>query len=126
MWAKNPSGKGWVWTFVGPTPPTALAATASTTTTGQIDLQWLNTFDPGAAFGHYVLFECGANQACANGSWTHDPADAAPWTRVDLSGTATTASYPCGTVTACTFRVGYVDAAGNIGGVSNAVVLVGV
>jgi len=126
VWSKNPSGKGWVWTFASPTPPTALAATASTTTSGQIDLQWLNTFDPGTAFGHYVLFECDSSQACMNGDWTNDPTDAAPWTHVDLSGTATTASYPCGTVTACLFRVGYVDAAGNIGGVTNEVALVGV
>ena len=125
VWAKNPKGKGWVWAFARPSSPITLTATASTTTTGQVDLQWVNPFDIGSSFGHYVLFECGATQACTNGDWTNDPLDAAPWTRVELSGTATTASYPCGVVNACTFRVGYVDGAGGIGGVTNSVSLVG-
>jgi hypothetical protein len=125
VWAKNPAGKGATFTFVGPAPPTFLQATASSTTTGQIDLSWFNPIDFGPTFGHFVLFECATNLACTNGEWTNVPADAAPWTRVDLGGAATVTSYACGTVTACEFRVGYVDGDGNIGGVSNLVTIVG-
>ena len=60
VWAKNASGKGWTVAFAGPSPPSAFVATASTTTSGQVDLSWLDPVDTGTAFGHFVLFECGA------------------------------------------------------------------
>ena len=123
VWAKNPLGKGWVFGFAGSGGPTSLTGTASSTVHGQIDLQWLNPIAPGN-FGHYVLFECNTTLACANGSWTNVPADAAPWTRVDL-GTTVSTSYACGVGVQCMFRVGYIDADGNIGGVTNAVTLTG-
>lgn len=124
VWAKNQLGKGWVFAFAGAGGPTNLTGVASNTVAGRIDLQWLSPIQPGT-FGHYVLFACNTSLACSNGSWTNVPADAAPWTRVDLAGTAVNASYACGVGTQCMFRVGYIDADGNIGGVSNSVTLTG-
>jgi hypothetical protein len=121
IWAKNQLGKGWVFGYAGSGGPTNLSGT---TAPGQVDLQWLNPIDTGN-FGHYTLFECDSTQVCSNGNWTSVPADAAPWTSVDLSGTATNTSFVCGVGVHCMFRVGYVDADGNIGGVSNAVTLTG-
>ena len=121
VWAKNPLGKGWVFGFAGSGGPTNLTGS---TVPGHANLQWLSPVDPGT-FGHYVLFECDNNQQCGNGNWTNVPSDAAPWTRVDLSGTATTTTYGCPSNRVCTFRVGYIDADGNIGGVSNSVALSG-
>jgi hypothetical protein len=122
VFAKNARGKGWAFTFAGSGGPTNLSGTS---VAGHIDLQWLNPVTPGTSFGNFVLFACNTAQNCTNGSWTNVPGDAAPWTRVDLSGTATATSYVCGVGTQCMFRVGYVDGAGNIGGVSNAVTLTG-
>jgi hypothetical protein len=53
------------------------------------------------------------------------PGDAAPWTRTDLSGTGTTQTFACGVLHACVFRIGYVDASGHIGGVTNSVIASG-
>ena len=124
VWAKNPVGKGWLIGDAHPGVPTNLSATSSGAP-GNVQLQWLNVVDVGAAFGNYVLFECDSTQACGNGAWTNVPADAGPWTRIDLSGTATTTLYQCASAPTCTFRVGYVDTAGNIGGVTNAVTVQG-
>jgi len=124
VWARNSKGKGWAIAAGSPSVPQSLIATASTTTAGQIDLQWLSVVDVGAGFGNYVVFECDASQPCSSGSWTNVANDAQPWTRIDLPGTATTTSRQCGVVVACTYRVGYADSAGNIGGVTNAVTLV--
>ena len=121
VWAKNPRGKGWVFGFAGSGGPTGLSGSS---VAGHVDLQWLNPVNPGN-FGHYVLFECNTTLVCSNGSWTNVPADAAPWTAADLPGTGTSTSYVCGVGVQCMFRVGYVDADGNIGGVSNAVTLTG-
>ena len=119
VWARNPLGKGWAFTYASGGP----SFLSGTSAAGHVDLQWLNAINTGT-FGHYVLFECNTNQNCATGSWTSVPTDAAPWTRVDL-GTETTASYVCGPGRGCMFRIGYVDGDGNIGGVSNAVTLTG-
>jgi hypothetical protein len=121
VFAKNPLGKAWVFAFAGSGGPTNLSGTS---VAGHVDLQWLNPI-PTGTFGQYVLFECDASQSCANGSWTNVPADAAPWTSVDLSGTTNAASYVCAVGTQCMFRIGYVDGDGNIGGVTNAITLTG-
>jgi hypothetical protein len=122
IWARNSIGKGYIFGWAGSGSPTNLMGTSSP---GQVDLQWLNpNIDPGT-FGHFVLFECNTTLACANGSWTNVPSDAGPWTRVDLPGTATSASYVCGVGTQCMFRVGYMDVDGNIGGLSNSFTLTG-
>ncbi|HUI49635.1 MAG TPA: Ig-like domain-containing protein, partial [Acidimicrobiia bacterium] len=125
VWARNAIGRGWTINKSLPGVPTTLSATASIAAPGQIDLQWLNAVQVGSGFGHYVLFECDASQVCTNGTWDNVAAHAAPWTRVDLTGTATTTSYDCSVFVTCTFRVGYMDAAGNIGGVSNSVTAAG-
>jgi hypothetical protein len=121
VWAKNPLGKGWVFGYAGSGGPTNLTGTTSPS---HVTLQWLNPVDPGT-FGNYVLFECDNNQQCGNGNWTNVLGDAAPWNRVDLVGTATTATYVCPSNRVCTFRIGYIDADGNIGGVSNSIALSG-
>ena len=125
VWAGNAIGHSWAIGYAAPAPPTALVAVADPSVSGQIDLSWFATVDAGTTFGHYVLFECGATQSCQSGRWTTVAADAAPWTRIDLSGTATVASFACGVAATCMFRVGYVDAAGNIGGVSNSTTATG-
>jgi hypothetical protein len=121
VWAKNQLGKGWAFGFAGSGGPSNLMGTSAP---GHVDLQWLGPTSPGN-FGNYVLFECNTTAACVNGSWTNVPADVGPWTRLDLSGTATSASSVCGVGTQCMFRVGYIDADGNIGGVSNSITLTG-
>jgi hypothetical protein len=121
VWAKNPLGKGWVFGYAGSGGPTNLSGTPAP---GQSNLSWLGPANPGP-FGHYILFECDNNQLCGNGSWTNVPGDAAPWNRIDLSGTATTTTYVCPSNRVCMFRVGYTDADGNIGGVSNSVLVSG-
>jgi hypothetical protein len=121
VWAKNQLGKGWVWGYAGTGGPTILTASS---VPGHVDLQWLNPVDTGT-FGNYVLFECNLTASCSNGSWTNVAGDAAPWTRVDLFGMATSTTGTCAVGVQCIFRVGYVDADGNIGGVSNAVTVSG-
>jgi hypothetical protein len=121
VWAKNQRGKAFAVAFAGSGGPTTLTGSS---VPGHVDLQWLDPA-PSGTFGHYVLFECSTSQICTNGSWTNVPGDAAPWTSVDLSGTATNTSFACGIGAHCMFRVGYVDGDGNIGGVTNAVTLTG-
>jgi hypothetical protein len=123
--AVNAKGASFVVASSRPAPPTSLIATPSTTVAGRVDLTWAGTGDLGTAFGHYVLFECSVADDCSAGSWTSNPGDAAPWASSDLGGTATTTSFACGITTPCEFRIGYVDSAGNIGGVTNVVTAVG-
>jgi hypothetical protein len=103
-----------------------VTATPSTATAGAVSLSWNAVNDTGVAGGNVVLFECSIADDCNTGSWTANPADLAPWTRVDLSSTATSTSFQCGVVVSCVFRVGYVDGAGNISGVSNSVIATGI
>ena len=126
IWAKNAIGRSWILGRSSPGTPVNLSATPSLIAPGQVDLHWLDVVDKGAGFGHYVIFECDQNLTCGNGNWTNVTTDAAPWTRVVLNGTATTASYLCNVATSCNFRVGYIDSAGVIGGVTNAVAAAGV
>ena len=127
VWPTNAVGHSWAVGYSHPSPPTTLMATASLAAPGQVTLSWQATPDSGTAFGHYVLFECDSNQTCTNGSWTANPADAAPWnvTQLTATPTATTTQYPCGVVHACTFEIGYIDASGHIGGVTNSVITTG-
>ena len=103
-----------------------LVATPSTSAPGTVDLGWFGV--PGSAtnFGNYALFVCSVTSNCNLGTWTTNPADLGPWTKTNLVGQGTTTTHACGTSTACTYRIGYVDGSGNIGGVSNAVTAAGV
>jgi hypothetical protein len=121
VWAKNQLGNGWVFGYAGSGGPSFLTASS---VPGHVDLQWLNPVVTGT-FGNYVLFECNITASCSNGSWTNVAAAAAPWTRVDLFGMATSPTYTCAVGAQCMLRVCYLDADGNIGGVSNAVIVKG-
>jgi len=123
VWARNAKGRAWTIGKSDPGAPSNLIATVSTTTPGEVDLQWLNVTSVGSAFGNYVVFACEGTQNCSSGTWTNVPGDAAPWTRTELSGTATSAEQLCTPSITCTLRVGYIDASGAIGGVSNAVLV---
>jgi hypothetical protein len=120
VWVRNAAGRSATWARTVPATPILLAATPDPVVPHQVDLQWLNPVEAGTGTGSVVLFECDGTQDCSSGTWTNVPADAAPWNRVDLGVTAAS-SYTCTPSVTCTFRVGYVDASGNIGGVSNAV-----
>ncbi|HET9729234.1 MAG TPA: Ig-like domain-containing protein [Acidimicrobiia bacterium] len=119
--AFNAIGMSWKWFTSKPAPPTQLHAVPATSSAGKVALSWTASIDKGPSFGNYVLFTCSvATAACSSsGLFTSNPADAAPWTRVDLVGTATSTTYPCSTTVACRFRVGYVDGTGRITGVTN-------
>ncbi len=126
VWTKNaarPNGRAWRLAAAHPAGPIVLSATADTSAAAQIDLHWTGPADLGTAFGHYVLWECDTTNACANnGTWTNPASTPAPWTETDLTGTATSTTYHCASFpTSCMFRVGYIDAAGHIGGVTNSV-----
>jgi hypothetical protein len=120
--AFNALGASFVVAFSSPAPPRSLAATPSTAVAGQVDLSWIGTIDNGGSFGNYVLLECSVINDCNTGTWTTNPS---PWTATSLTGNGTTGNFACGISTSCEFRVGYVNANGDIGGVTNAVTAVG-
>ncbi|HEV7525685.1 MAG TPA: hypothetical protein VGP92_12015 [Acidimicrobiia bacterium] len=130
LWTSNaakPNGRAWRLATSHPVGPIVLSATGNPSAKAQVDLHWTGPADVGTAFGHYVLWECDSTNDCANnGTWTNPGSAPAPWTKTDLVGTATSTTYHCAAFpTSCTFRVGYIDASGAIGGVTNPVTAAG-
>jgi len=129
VWTKNaakPNGHSMRLATAHPAGPIVLSATADTSAAAQVDLHWIASGDVGVSFGHYVVWECDVTNTCADGTWTNPSSTPAPWTEIDLSGTATTTTYHCAAFpSACMFRVGYEDSANHLGGVTNPITAAG-
>jgi hypothetical protein len=129
IWVSNAKGNASAVNFAHPASPTLFTANPDPAVGDKIDLSWAATTDTGVNPGHYELFICSSATGCNPHSsviWDSTSFSDPNWTETDVTadvvnGTGTT-SYMCGIGNTCAFDVGYIDAAGTIGGVSTAIV----
>jgi hypothetical protein len=129
IWATNAKGTTYTINTAHPAGPTSFVANPDSIVGDQVDLSWVGTGNTGVSPGHYELFVCNSSVGCDphnsviwNSSSFSDP----NWTETDVTADVVngigTTTYACGVGNTCAFVVGYIDAAGTIGGVSTAAV----